>query len=161
MKNLALAPFGPDPQMAAFFPAASFPRVIFPLPVLTWMVCVFLVLFVMVKELFLAVHVPVTGLTVSLVGCHAGGDPEMLSFGPAAATCTAASDACMPAEADAAEAGATNPAMVMTPRAPTAAARASWFLIETNSVSFVVRLPVRPGQDGQRATAMRAHPRRP
>jgi hypothetical protein len=42
----------------------------------------------------------------------------------------------MPAEADAAEAGAKNPTVAATPTAPTAAARMSWVLIETNSVSL-------------------------
>ena len=116
----------------------------------------FFVLFLMLKLKFFAVQFPLAGGAVTLVGLHLAGDPWMLTLGRVMATRAPAAVACMPAVD--AEAGATNPAMVMTPRAPTAAARASWFLIETNSVSFVMRLAVRPGRDGQRATAMRTHP---
>ena len=117
----------------------------------------FFVLFLMLKLKFFAVHVSLWPAGRSPWWDSTWpGTRWMLTLGRVMATRAPAAVACMPAVD--AEAGATNPAMVMHAEGADRRARASWFLIETNSVSFVVRLPVRPGRDGQRATAMRAHP---
>lgn len=135
MKNLALAPFGPVPQTTTLVWALTTPSFVLGLvPVLTRIVSATDLSFVMLKVKLVAEQVPLAGGPVSEVGCHAGGDPLMVVFGPV--TEGAAAAMCVVSGATEAEAGAANPAAAVMVRMPIAETRPSEFLIESKMFPF-------------------------
>src|SRR5579859_505652 len=159
MKNLALAPFGPEPQIAALVWALTTPSFVLGLvPTLTRMVSATDSLLVMLKVKLVAEQVPLTGGPVSEVGCHAAGVPLMVVFGPV--TEGAAAMRAVSGATDA-EAGTANPAAAVIVSMPIAATRPSEFLIESKMFPFASSCPAVPTAGQVLCTLRTSADRRP